>query len=281
MYKAFSAGLLGLESGTLKDDAALAAQLGYGGIMIDVPAESDKDPAEIRAILEANKLQNGGFGLPVEFRQSEDAFRDDIKRLPKFAAFAQKIGADRCATWILPWHESLDYATNFEQHRSRLAEAAKILEQYGIRLGLEFVGPASARQGKAHEFVHDLDGMLALIDAIGTSNLGLLMDVFHWDMAGHTLEDMKKLPSKDWIVMAHINDAPAGVPASEQLDLVRALPGATGVLKIDDYFTGLLALGYDGPVYIEPFDQQLKAMERTDALRTATAAMDKVWPVKR
>ena len=277
MYKSFSSEMLGFGGRKIEDDIPLAVKYGYEGILIDIARDSRKDPVQFRELLEKNNLKNGGFGLSVEYRQSEEKFEEGMKIFPAYCEFAKKIGADRCITWIVPSHETLDYKSNFELHKTRLTKVAKVLEGCGIRFGLEFVGPPGERAGKKYEFIHDLKTLNELIDAIGTSNMGYLMDVWHWDLAGQNYEDFKKIPGKEWVVMVHINDAPSGIPTEKQKDLVRELPGSTGVLKIADFMKGLKDLGYDGPVYVEPFYAPFKTMQFEDALKMAKAAMDKVW----
>ena len=277
MYKAFSSGLLGFGGRSAAEDAPLAVKYGYEGIDFDIAKESQGDASAFRALLEDNNLKSGGFGLPVEYRTSQEVFEADMKKLPGYCDFAKKIDTDRCVTWILPSSDTLDYNANFKLHKDRLTMAAKVLEEYGIRFGLEFVGPPSARAAGKYEFIHNLEGILELISAIGTSNLGLLMDVWHWDMAQQTPDDFKKIPNKDWVVMVHINDAPAGISLDKQQDLSRELPGATGILKIKEFFKGLQSLAYDGPVYVEPFSEPLKALPVEEAVKQAKAAMDKVW----
>jgi sugar phosphate isomerase/epimerase len=278
MYKGFSSVLLGFSGRTLKEDVPLAAKYGYGGLNFDITLEAKNDPGEIKALLDKHNLVSGGFGLPVDYRNSPETFEADIQKLPAYCEFARKTGSTRCITWIIPWSDTLDYRANFELHKTRLTRVAKILEEYGIRFGIEFVGPPSERRGKKYGFIHNLDTLMELLQAIGTSNLGILMDAWHWDMAGQTYGDFKKIPGNEWIVMAHINDAPRGIPVEDQQDLSRELPGATGVIKIADFMKGLLDLNYDGPVYVEPFNAPLKAMAFEDAVKTAKAAMDKVWP---
>lgn len=277
MYKAFSSGLLGFRERTLKEDIPLAAKYGYKGINFDMAKEGGGDPAEIKALLDQYNLVSGGFGLPVDYRNSAETFEADMAKLPAYCEFAQKTGSDRCITWIIAWSDTLDYKENYALHLSRLTRVAKVLEEYGIRFGIEFVGPPSERIGKKYGFIHDLDGLMELLNDIGTSNLGILMDVWHWDLAGQTFADFKKIPSQEWVVMAHINDAPAGIPAEKQVDVVRELPGATGVLRIGEFMDGLIQLGYDGPVYVEPFNEKLKAMPFEEAAKASTAAMDSVW----
>jgi len=280
MYKGFSSGMLGFGDRTLEADIPLAVKYGYGGINFDIQRESKRDPGEFKDLFTKNNLQNGGFGLPVDYRQSAEVFEEGLKELPAYCEFARTIGATRCMTWIIPASDTLDYKANFALHKDRLGKAAKVLEEYGIRFGIEFVGPPHERKGKQYEFIHNLATLNELLDAIGTSNLGYVMDVWHWDMAGQTYGDFKKIPGKEWVVMVHINDAPLGIPREAQQDLVRELPGATGVLKIADFFKGLGELKYDGPVFVEPFYDPLKAMAFEDALATVKTAMDKVWPGK-
>ena len=75
-------------------------------------------------------------------------------------------------------------AQNFAFHRDRLRPAAQILADKGISLGLEFLGPKTLRDGKPFEFIHTIEGMLELCDAIGTGNVGLLLDAWHWYTSG-------------------------------------------------------------------------------------------------
>ena len=278
MYKTFSSGLIGFPGRALADDIPLAVKYGYEGIMIDIKKDSiTYSPSELSDLLKKNKLKFGGFGLPVEFRKDDAVYNDDLKKLRGYCDFAKKTGNYRCSTWLMPCSDTLDYKTNFKQHKERLTPVAKTLEEYGIRLGFEFVGPPSFRKGKAHEFIHDLNGLNELIDAIGTKNLGFMLDVFHWDCAGQVFEDFKKIPGKEWITMAHINDGVKVHTLDKQLDQQQELPGATGVLRVAEFMKGLQNLNYDGPVAVEPFNAVLKAMPFEDAVKAAKTAMDKVW----
>jgi len=281
MYKCFSSGQLGFPDKSIRDNIPLAVKYGYEGIFFDIKQVSASfSPSEFIDLLVENKLKDGGFELPVEFRKDRETFEADLKTLRSCCEFAEKTGSNRCVTYLLPFSDTLDYKANFNLHKERLIPAAKILEEHGIRFGLEFVGPPSLRHGKTHEFIHDLDGINELMDAIGTSNMGYLLDVFHWDLAGQVFDDFKKIPGPEWIVMVHISDAPKGLSAEEQQDQSRELPGATGVLRIDEFMRGLSNLKYDGPVSVEPFSESLKTMPFEEAVKTAKASMDKVWPRK-
>jgi len=277
MYKAFSSEVLWFPGRSLRDDVPLAFKYGYEGINLDIKKESeDFSPNELSDLLAKNKLKPGSFGLPVEFRKDKETFETDLKILKPCCEFAQKTGFTRCTTYIMSYSDTLDYKSNLMMHKERLTLVANILEENGIRLGLEFLGPPSLYRGKAYEFVHSLDGLLDLLDTIGKKNIGHLLDTFQWHLAGQVFDDFKKIPVNE-VVVAHINDVPSGISREEQPIHQRELPGATGICKIDEFFRGLKLLNFNGPVLVEPFSKALKEMAFEDAVKTTKAAMDKVW----
>jgi sugar phosphate isomerase/epimerase len=114
-----------------------------------------------------------------------------------------------------------------------------------------------------------------LAAAIGP-NVGLLLDCWHWYTAVGAPADIRGLRAED-IVYVHVNDAPAGVAVEDQLDQVRRLPGATGVIDIAGFLAALGAIGYDGPVTPEPFDTSLAALPPDQACSRARDAMRAIW----
>jgi len=273
MYPALNPGMIGVNL-PFEQCARLAAEAGFKGIAVDIAAA--RDPDAIRRLLEGSKLKLTAWGLPVEFRQDEHTYRGDLARLPQLARTAKQIGADRCSTWIIPCSDTLTFAQNFELHRSRLRPCAEVLAEHGCRLGLEFIGTRTVRDGHLHEFIHTQEGMLELCQAIGTGNLGLLLDSFHWYTAHGTPEDLRKL-SDVLVVDVHINDAVEGRGPDEQIDNDRRLPGATGVIDLVAFLQALKAIGYTGPVTPEPFYPKLQEMPPEEAIRTTAEALQKVW----
>jgi len=276
MYKAVSTGDIGHGGKNFKESAELCKKFGYGGYWFNIIADSQIPVSETKEILNNTGLKAAGFGLPVEFRSDKAEFEADFAKLEGYAKYAAEIGATRSATYILPFSNTYTYDDNYELHVSRLKKCSELLNEYGILLGLEFVGPPKLRKGAKYEFIYNLDGILDLCNAIGTKNCGLLLDVFHWDMAGQTRDDFCKITNEQ-IALVHIMDAPAGIAIEEQEDLIRRLPGETGVLKIAEFFDGLKSIGYDGPVAVEPFEKKLSTMPFEQALKTVMTAINKVW----
>ena len=272
MYPALSAGAIGVRL-PFEECARLAADAGFKGIGVNVGAA----PAdEVRKVLQVHKLEPAAWGLPVEFRKDEETFRSGLAELPKLAKAAKEIGALRCSTWIMPFSQELAFEENFELHRSRLRACAEILVDSGIRLGLEFVGPKTLRKGRRHEFISTQDGMLELCKAIGTGNVGLLFDAFHWYTSHGTEEDIHNL-SDALVVDVHINDGAAGRGPDEQIDNERALPGETGVVDLKTFLGGLKAIGYTGPVTPEPFSRKLAEVAPEEAITLTAEALLAVW----
>ena len=282
MFKSLSPGAIGIGA-TFEEGLKLAADNGFDAL--DVPLgevqglAKEKGLDHVRTLYEDAGLKPGGWGLPVQFRTDDEEFEKSLEGFADLAKVAGELGAPWCSTWILPFSETLDYQTNFEAHARRLRVAAEILRDNGCRLGLEFVGPWTMRQGKKYPFVADLPGMLRLAEAVGTGNVGLLLDCWHWYTAFGTLSDILRLKATD-VVYVHINDAPEGIPADEQIDNVRTLPGETGVIDIAGFLKALDLIGYDGPVVIEPFSKSLSETAKespAEAARIAGEAIAKVW----
>jgi sugar phosphate isomerase/epimerase len=176
---------------------------------------------------------------------------------------------------LTPGNNERPFLANFKFHVDRIGPAAAILADHGIALGLEFIGPKTLRKTFAHRFIYTLEGMLALGAAMGTGNVGLLLDIWHLYTSHGSIDQVRELDASE-VVVVHINDAPAGIAVDEQLDQVRTLPGETGVLDVAGFLQALEAIGYDGPVTVEPFSQRLREMTTEDAVAATAAAVNKV-----
>lgn len=226
--------------------------------------------------LARRKLVWGASGLTVDFRNDDAKFQQGIAELPRIAKGLEKAGVTRVGTWITPAHEELTYRANFALHASRLREIAKIFEQSGLRLGLEYVGPRTSWSGRRYAFIHTLKETLELIDAIGQENVGLVLDSWHWYTAEEDVDALTSLSSAQ-VVAVDLNDAPAGVDVRDQVDNRRELPVATGVIDVADFLNALLEIGYDGPIRAEPFNQPLNALDDAPAVEATAAAMKRAF----
>jgi len=238
----------------------------------ELAAMSATQLADTQADLKSKGLVWSATGLPVDFRKDEATFQDGLAKLPRIAAGLQRAGATRIGTWLGPSHDTLTYRANFQQHATRLRVVATVLKQHGLRLGLEYVGTQLLLVRGRYPFVHTLAETRELIAEIGTGNVGLVLDSWHWWTAGDTEADLLSLTKED-VVSVDLNDAPKGIPREQQKDNERELPVATGVIDVATFLTALVRIGYDGPVRPEPFNKALNALENDPACASTSAAL--------
>ncbi len=253
MYSTLNAGALGIKKRFLA--SIELAKLGrFEGI--DIPMNEITSTSKVISILKRNNLKIGGWGIPVNIYEEESKYREDLEILSSYAAKGKSIGAVRAYTFVLPFSDEKPCKKNFGFHLERLKPVAEILKNYDCRLGLEFIGPKTLREGHKYEFIHTMNEMLELCGKIGTGNVGLLLDSWHWYTSRGRVEDLMSLTDND-VVYVHINDAPEHLPIDEQIDNARCLPGETGVIDIAGFLKALKEINYQGPVTAEPFSSKL------------------------
>jgi sugar phosphate isomerase/epimerase len=230
-------------------------------------------PAQrIRERFSEHGLRCGGWQLPFDYQADREDFSADLRRLARAAALAHDLGSPWCYYWIEPCSDELTFAANTALHVRRLRPIAEVLGEHGCRLGLEPIGPKTLRTGHRHEFVHTIPMALDLLAAVDRSNVGVLLDCFHLHTSHADVTEVKTL-SASQVVYVHINDAQAGIDVDEQLDDVRHLPGATGVIDLVAFLQALDEIGYEGPVAVEPFDSALAAVPPSERVRLAAESL--------
>ena len=213
-------------------------------------------------------------GIPVFFREDEQAFEDTMKLFPMRAEIISELGIKTMSSSIPPATRG-DAVEMMGILKRRLKRINEVAEDHGVRIGLEYVAVPSARAGM-NPMVHTLEDTLDLCADIG-ENAGVLIDSYHWYCAEETVADLLDL-SPGSVVHVHINDAQAG-----DIDLLqdkeRLLPGA-GVIDLPGFLGALKRVGYDGPVSVECFSASLEAAGADEAaklaMRTGKAALEKM-----
>jgi sugar phosphate isomerase/epimerase len=272
-----SCGMIGI-SANPREAIQLAGRFGFEAVepSADFTQISDAQLQDLLAELKAQKLVWGAAGLSVDFRGEEAAFASGMKRLPDIAKGLKRAGVTRMGAWIVPSHKTLSYEANFAQHARRLREAANVVGDNGIRLGLEYVGPKTSWDSGGIPFIHTMAKMKDLIAAIACDNVGFMLDSWHWYTAHETQADLLTLRNAD-VVCVHLNDAPPGIDVDKQMDLHRALPASTGVMDLKSFLGALVQIGYDGPIAAEPFDAALSKRPKDEAVAATAEAMKKAF----
>jgi sugar phosphate isomerase/epimerase len=230
----------------------------------------------IEEMYAARELRCGGWQLPFNYERGEAELAAGLKRLARAARLAHKLGCPRCFSWIEPTSDELDYGANFARYVSRLRAIADVLGECDCRIGLEVIGPRTLFAGHPYVFVHTIPQGLELLSAVDRPNVGLLMDCFHWYTSHGTVAQLTALSAAD-VVYVHVNDAVPGVDVDDQLDGVRLLPGASGLIDITAFLQALDGMGYDGPIAVEPFSAELAAKPAPERVRLAAQSLKAVF----
>jgi 2-keto-myo-inositol isomerase len=147
-----------------------------------------------------------------------------------------------------------------------LNELADIAEPYGVSLAFEFLGQSDCS-------VQTLDLAKKIVDNVDRSNIGLVLDTFHFYVGNSTYEAIEQLdPVKLFIF--HINDA-ENLPKENLTDAHRLYPG-TGILPIREIKARFDKIGYDRIASVEIFRPEYWNQDPFEVARKSKAATEAV-----
>lgn len=283
MFKNLSAGAVGIHGLSLAESVDLARQIGFGGIDFSIGEAAqladERGIDYLRKLFDDAGVKPGQWGLPVAWNKEEAEWKQGLKDLPRLAALGKALGCTRTSTWCISGSNDREFAENWAWHVARFRPIAEILAEHDCRLGIEFIGPKTLRDGFQYEFIYTLAGMMELAEAIGTGNVGLLLDAYHLFTSGDSIDALDTIEARD-VVTVHVNDAPLGLTLETYQDLDRRLPMETGVIDLPGFIKKLAAMGYDGPVTPEPFSKRINELAAKDKLaagKLLAGYMDQLW----
>jgi sugar phosphate isomerase/epimerase len=258
MLRSFNGGAVHVKISSFEQGIEACHLGGFNSLAMHPGLVEGRDLDETRAVLKNAAIEPGAWGIPFDWRGSEADYESGFEKMKEQTALMAGVGVSRCATWILPGSNDRNWDANWAFHVRRLKPIAKLLEDHGMVLGLEFIGPKTLRDIFRHPFVYTILEMIDLGRDMN-SNVGVLLDAWHLHTSEGSLEQLSMLDPRQ-IALVHINDAPSGIPVTELVDNKRHLPCATGVIDLKGFFDMLRKIGYDGPVEAEPFDESLKEL---------------------
>jgi sugar phosphate isomerase/epimerase len=279
MYKNLSMEALG-HSVPFAEACALANKYNFAGVELD-PGFLHSLGSTQHAVdwFTDTGLKPGGFVLRAAWRESDsdDAFEESLALVAADVELAVALDCRRSFTVVAPRSEKLDFYQHFDLVVPRLIRAAEILGREKIMLGFEFLGPSNMRTNQHKDFVHTLDGARTFASAIGmhSLNTGVVLDIFHWYTSGGSIQEIEHLDHQE-VVDVHLSDAVGDRSLEQQQNREREMPGTTGVIDLTGFLAALRAIGYAGPLTVEPFHGAIKAMSPNDAAAAASAALDRV-----
>lgn len=147
-----------------------------------------------------------------------------------------------------------------------LNELADIAEKHSVGLAFEFLGQTDCS-------VQTLDLDKKIIERVNRTNVGLVIDTFHFYAGNSSFEAIETLDPKKLFIF-HINDA-EDLPKENLTDAHRLYPGM-GILPIKEIKKRFDKIGYDRMVSIEIFRPEYWNENPFEVAKKAKAATEKV-----
>lgn len=283
MYKSLNTGNVNIKANGFAQTLALARTHGFGAVSYSPSSLKTEgiDTFEALDLMGQYGVIISDFGLPVQITGKEK-FNESFHLLEPVARAASKLGILRCCTWMLSFSNDFEYAENFKQHTDMFRSIAEVLNEYGILFGVEFLGPKPILTSGKYPFIHTLEQLMELCDAVGTGNMGVLLDAHHCYCSGlKGGEFAKYIRNEREIVLVHLNDDTPDTPLEEIKDSPRYYPGEPGGGGNDLHgFMGTLRqIKYTGPIVVEPFSETLKDMNDNGQIaKIISESVNSVWP---
>ncbi|MBL8889602.1 MAG: sugar phosphate isomerase/epimerase [Planctomycetaceae bacterium] len=270
-------------SGRQNEMIELALTYGYRGLDVDMNdmvgrATEVSQQFACQYLLAAEKsLQVGSFELPIDFRVDNDKFKASLSRLDVMIEICKQLNAKR-AYINIPASSSLPFQENFERYRLRIADVADRVASCGLRIGLAFNATGEAAKRYENKFITTAEELLTLIKMIGKSNVGLMLDTWHWHLGGGTTETLKKLTA-DQIVAARFADFPNDISVENAKSKSRQLLKTDSNSFTVQMLRTLNQLNYEGPLASCPGSSQFGGMTRERIVQTLSDNLNDVLPI--
>jgi sugar phosphate isomerase/epimerase len=266
-------------SGRPSELIELALSFGFDAMDIDLVDFQQQAEAfgvtHARRLMVSARLKCGVFRLPVTLCAADDVFDAEMKALPKRLELAQATEATRAVATVAAASDEHSFKDFFEQYRRRLDTLGAMLDPHGISLGLAVVPEAEAREGKAHQFIHTLEGLIGLV-AVSHPRIGAVVDSWVLHVTGEPVEMIAKVP-QGRLVEVRLSDAPRDTEPASLTHAQRLAPGDTGAINGAAILTQAKLAGFDGPVTPWADRSTLAGRGRERIVKTAGERLEAAW----
>lgn len=206
--------------GEIEANLAKIAGWGYGGVEVAIRDPDLVDPEELEKSLKKYQLEVPAIGTGqawgeerLSFTSIDKSIRSAaVERIKRQIAFAKHFNAlviIGLIRGITPQGQSHEQSLNFLIES--LGECVAVATEHDIKMALE---PLNRYETDLIPTVQD---GLHLIDQVGSSNLGLLLDTFHMNIEEVSIEK-SILQAGDRIFHFHVADSNRWYPGGGHLD---------------------------------------------------------------
>lgn len=215
---------------------------------------------DLKSLLTENGLEPYSINSieHITFRSPEDYVKIKAE-CEELSGIAGKIGCPYVV--VVPGKLPADATSEsiLQESVTILNELADISSRHGVALAFEFLGQTDCS-------VQTLDFCAEIVNACNRSEIGLVLDSFHFYAGGSSFEALRELdPAKLFIF--HINDA-EDLPRERLTDAHRLFPGQ-GILPLKELKKAFDEIGYDRMVSIEIFRPEYWNLDPFEVAETA------------
>ncbi|MFK8111038.1 MAG: TIM barrel protein [Rubripirellula sp.] len=279
MLKNFSPSALGING---RQSELIELALTYGFNAMDVDMHEMLRRAQRTTVEDASKylaaatdFSVGGFPLNVDLDSDDEAFTSQVGGLHPVADFAKGLGASRAYVCVPAATDRLPYHEYFDVQRNRLDQIAEVLAAREIKMAVGFASGKELEEGKEFPFIRNVEGFLALINALSSSNAGALIDTWDWVVGDGAMDQFNEL-TVEKIVAVRLASVPDDVDTSKAETNQRVVPVLNGPLDHVKIISRLKEIGFDGPVSPSASSQCYKGQTRESLVQRAQQAVDAI-----
>lgn len=195
-------------------------------------------------------------------------FRDDeaharlLEECEELCRIASEINCPYIVVVPSPLPENKNQDDALDESVRVLEELGQIAEDHTVALAFEFLGQPDCS-------VQTLAQASEIAGRLKRSNVGLVLDSFHFYAGGSRIESIDALDAKQLFIF-HINDA-EDLPREQLEDRHRLLPGL-GILPLKEIISALRRINYDRVTSVEIFRPEYWERDSQELARDARAA---------
>lgn len=254
-------------SGPLAGKISSAAEAGFAGIEIfreDIVG-FDGAPGDIAALAAASGIAIVSLQSLRDFEALPEGERAwAIKRAERFLDLAGRVGAPLLVVCANTRADALD---DPERAAADLVALADMAAARGLKIGYEALASSTHVRSYADAW--------AIIEKAARPNLGLVVNALHSFAADAGLSALDEI-DPERIFLVHLADAPiTRIDRRLLTEAFRLLPGQ-GNLPVATLHAALAQRGYHGPISVEVFNEQIRALNPVSIAKDAMRALDLV-----
>jgi sugar phosphate isomerase/epimerase len=259
----------------LVDDLPAFAAAGFDAVELQIDkvnrfVATSSVAALVDMLTKLGLKPTGAIGLapsgPALLLSRGDEFKIYLGSLRLQIELCRQLGLDQIGIGAdaSKWKADDSWQTNAV---SNVREAAKVADDNGVRIGLEFMSLGAP----IGPFILDtLAETRKLVSDVDRPAVGYNIDLFHHYRGGGTVGELHTINPRD-VVGIHVTDVGPGDKASLG-DGDRVLPGE-GVAPVLAYRDALLGVGYTGYWTLELLNEKLWTMDPNEASKLGMASM--------